>query len=175
VGIYFKNPHRIYWAGEFEDIVNAFKGQNIKGEYIHDPMYTTNVEALVLAAAIGLKHGRYSNLVTEDRREIMYDTFESQPLAKLKNEGGVKCVWYMVLLAIIYRGDEKIMEDGKENEEELVSTFEKLAHGGLEYLRGLSSTNNDPTFQTVLYKEVHDSMENLNKNDSKGLVNLFSI
>ena len=56
MGIYFKHSHRVYWAGEFEDIVNAFKGQNLKGEPTHESMYTTNVESLILAAAIGLKH-----------------------------------------------------------------------------------------------------------------------
>ena len=54
----FATPKNAYWPSEFSDIVAMLKGVDENGKPTHAGMYRFNTGAMVLAACIGLRHGR---------------------------------------------------------------------------------------------------------------------
>ena len=146
----FSSSRSIYWPSEYSDIVNMLKGQDSTGQVSHVGLYRYNTGPIILAAVIGLIHGRERDVGTQ-RQEISTDTFESQRL------GTSNLSSYVFLIALIATQDLELLRP--EREEDLIRKFERFVAGGLEYLRGALSVSSDTTGISILKKEIAQALD----------------
>jgi dnd system-associated protein 4 len=116
-GPYFTDEYNIYWSDRYESIVSFLKGDGTSDGL---KVFSTNVEIITFAACIGLIEGECFK-VEEPRKQIDTQTFQNHGLD-----------WYIPLLAILYRPDQKfdILRDGN-GERLAIQIFQDLACGGL--------------------------------------------
>jgi hypothetical protein len=119
----FTKERLVYWPSEFSDVMRLLTGQDVNGRQITAPLYQFNTGALVLAAAIGVVNRRQRD-VGGDRKEISTQTFSSHGLED-----------YIFLVPLIARGEVGVNQLRPEHEEDAIREFERVAAGGLEFLR----------------------------------------
>ena len=152
----------IYWPAEFADLVNMLKGQDSLGKPSHPALYSFNTGAIVLAAIVGLIHGRERE-VGPQRLEISVDIFERQKLANSSLAS------YILLIPLIGTSDLELLRP--EREDELLGKFQRYAAGGLEYLRGAMSRSSDSTGYTVIKAEIERTVKHVpNLSEPVGLL-----
>lgn len=139
----------IYWPSEFSDLVNMLKGQDAHGQVSHPAMYSYNTGPIVLAAILGLIHGRERD-VGPQRLEISIDIFERHRL------GAASLAAFILLVPLIGTNDLELLRP--EREDELTGKFQRYVAGGLEYLRGAMSRSSDSTGQTVIRTEIQRAL-----------------
>jgi dnd system-associated protein 4 len=120
----FSRERLVYWSDEFVDVVNLLTGKDAQGNTTHAPLCPLNADAIVLAAAVGMKHKRKRQLGSGGRKEISTATFASRGLEQ-----------YLFLIGLLGGLLSNVDILRPENEEELIKEFEQYATGGLEYLR----------------------------------------
>jgi hypothetical protein len=145
---FFKETKNVYWPAEYADIVNMLQGMDGNGESTHPPMYKYNTSPLILAAAIGLFHGRYRENADlgSSRKEINTDIFEGHKF------GNSELTSFIALISVLGKGDIELLREG--NESEILKVFQSYAIGGLEYLRGSLSNSSDTSGQQILFDEI---------------------
>lgn len=118
----FIADHTIYWPEKYEQVVEYLKNGTGTGTN-HQSLYKMNVEVIVLAACIGLKHNNALDLPSE-KKEIALSTF---------NQHGFGV--YLFLIPML--SEKQVSVDyfrNKDEEKRAISIFEKYAAGGLEIL-----------------------------------------
>jgi len=118
----FIADHTIYWPEKYEQVVEYLKNGTGTGPN-HQSLYKMNVEVIVLAACIGLKHNNALDLPSE-KKEIALSTF---------NQHGFGV--YLFLIPML--SEKQVSVDyfrNKDEEKRAISIFEKYAAGGLEIL-----------------------------------------
>jgi len=145
----FTASRTVYWPAEFADLVNMLKGMDPKGQATHPPLYRYNTGPMVLAAVLGLYHGRERE-VGNQRQEISTDTFESQKF------GNSPLSSFILLIPLLGTQDVNLLRP--EREEELIHKFERYAAGGFEYLRRVLTTSSDSTGQQVIRGEIERAL-----------------
>lgn len=120
----FTKERLVYWPDEYSPVVNMLCGRDAEGRQAGVPLYAFNTGPIVLAASIGLKHGRKRDLGTK-RNEISTVTFANHELEA-----------YLFLIPLLGNPDSSMDQLRPENEEIVLREFERYAAGGLEYLSG---------------------------------------
>lgn len=120
----FSKERMVYWPGEFSEVVDLLNGRDRNGKVVTNPLYTLNVGAIALAAALGVKDGRKRE-VGSDRKEISTNTFSGQGLES-----------YLFLIPLLGNPNSGTELLRPENEDQLIKEFERYAAGGLEILAG---------------------------------------
>ena len=114
----FIADHTIYWPEKYEQVVEYLKNGTGTGTN-HQSLYKMNVEVIVLAACIGLKHNNALDLPSE-KKEIALSTF---------NQHGFGV--YLFLIPML--SEKQVSVDyfrNKDEEKRANSIFEKYAAGG---------------------------------------------
>lgn len=136
----FSFDHTIYWPEKYQRVIDYLQNGVGQGENSQS-LYKLNVEALVLAACVGLEAGNAIDLPPPpQRKEIALSTFTSNSLSV-----------YLYLIPMLAEKDTTIdFFRNKEGEAKAVAIFEKYAAGGLEILNEklLSNTLDSPYFFT---------------------------
>jgi hypothetical protein len=145
----FSPGKTVYWPSEFLDLVCMLKGQDSTGAPSHPAMYSFNTGAIVLAAVLGLIHGRERD-VGPQRQEINVDIFERQKL------GNSPLASFILLVPLIGTNDLDLLRP--EREDELIGKFQRYSAGGLEYLRGAMSRSSDSTGHALIKSELELAM-----------------
>lgn len=120
----FSKERLVYWSDEFADVVNLLTGKDAQGNVTHPPLCTLNADAIVLAAAVGMKHKRKRELGGGGRKEISTATFATRGLEP-----------YIFLVGLLGGAIPSVEILRPDNEESLIKEFEQYAAGGLEFLR----------------------------------------
>ena len=153
----FKKERTVYWPSEYDDVVNIFRGITDSGERLHNPMYSTNAEIIVLAATIGLINNR-RRVFKGGKNEITTQTFHSRNL-----DG------YLLLIPMLGNPGmgQEILKS--ENDEFLITEFEQYASGGLEVLSGIFSESPGKSPEIIIQTEMSKFLKILDgrqKNES---------
>ena len=121
------------------------------------PFYKTNAGILIAAASIGLIKGIEED-VTGETLTIRTETFDTNRF------GQIAFSYYVALIVFLHTKDKEIIRDDRDDE--LIKVFQKLAAGGLSYLKGslFDRANSDRTGRTVILKEISDSLKKLKVN-----------
>ena len=146
----FSMSRTVYWSTEFMDIVNMLKGLDSNGQSSHFGLYRYNTGPVILAAMVGLFHGRERD-VGPHRQEISTETFETQRF------GNEKLSMFIMLVALIGTDDVDLLR--VEREEEMIRKFERYVAGGFEYLRGAMAHSGDSTGEAVIQAEIDRAIE----------------
>lgn len=149
----FTNGKSVSWPSEFSYIVNMLVGKDSNEESAHPPMYKLNVGAIVLAAVIGLVHGRERE-VGPNRKGIATDTFAGQKFANCSLDT------FLLLIPVLSKKDIELLRPNREDE--VLRIFERYAAGGLEYLRGALFASSDSTGQLIINNEINKALRALN-------------
>lgn len=120
----FSKERLVYWSDEFADVVNLLTGKDAQGNSTHPPLCSLNADAIVLAAAVGVKHKRKREFGNGGRKEISTATFATRGLEA-----------YIFLVGLLGGSMSNVEILRPENEEAILKEFEQYAAGGLEYLR----------------------------------------
>jgi len=124
----FSFDHSVYWPKKYERVVEYLKNGSSDIENSQS-FYKYNVEAIVLAACIGLRES-YSGTLPSERNEIALATFNSQNL-------GI----YLYLIPMLSQEEPNVdFFRSKEGEDKAISIFEGYAAGGLELLNDMLVT-----------------------------------
>jgi len=121
----FSKERLVYWSDEFADVVNLLTGKDAQGNATHSPVCSLNADAIVLAAAVGMKHKRKREFGDGVRKEISTATFATRGLEP-----------YIFLVGLLGGTMSNVEILRPDNEELLIKEFERYASGGLEFLRG---------------------------------------
>lgn len=120
----FSKERLVYWSDEFADVVNFLTGKDAQGNPTHPPVCSLNADAIVLAAAVGMKHKRKREFGEGVRKEISTATFATRGLEP-----------YIFLVGLLGGTMSNVEILRPDNEELLIKEFERYASGGLEFLR----------------------------------------
>lgn len=118
----FSHDHSVYWPKKYERVVEYLRNGASDVENSQS-FYKYNVEAIVLAACVGLRED-YAGDLSSEKNEIALSTFNSQNL-------GI----YLYLIPMLSQSEPSVdFFRSKEGEDKAISIFEKYAAGGLELL-----------------------------------------
>lgn len=120
----FSKERLVYWPDEFTDVMNLLTGKDVEGNPTFTPLCGLNADAIVLAAAVGVKQKRKRELGNGGRKEISTATFAARGLES-----------YIFLIGLLDGSMPSVEILRPENEELLIRDFERYAAGGLEFLR----------------------------------------
>jgi dnd system-associated protein 4 len=120
----FSKERLVYWSDEFADVVNLLTGKDTQGNATHPPVCSLNADAIVLAAAVGIKHKRKREFGNGVRKEISTATFATRSLEP-----------YLFMVGLLSGAMSNVEILRPDNEETLIKEFEQYVSGGLEYLR----------------------------------------
>jgi hypothetical protein len=159
--MYFKDNRKVIrWPKKYSDVVNILS--SLKEDNSHEepylPLYKLNAGILIAAAAIGLEKGIEEEVstISGETNEIRTDTFDSNAF------GQIKLSYYIALIVFLYTKDKEIIRDDRDDE--LIKIFQKLAAGGLSYLKGsfFDRENTDRTGRNVILNEISNSLRKIN-------------
>lgn len=139
------------FPSEYGFIMDLLKGNDANGQPSHPPLIRYNTTGMVFAAAVGLLHGRRSELGPE-RTEVPLEFFESHRLGSSQTTLATA----ILLIALLDTQDVELLRP--EREVDIVRTFEKLAAGGLSFLRAALSRSTDVTGYAVVRDEVERAL-----------------
>jgi len=151
--MYFKDNRKIIrWPKKYADVANILL--SIKEDNTHEdpylPFFKTNAGILIAAAAIGLSKDIEEKIPTGsgETNEIRTDTFDNNRF------GQIAYSYYIALIVFLYTKDKDVIRDDRD--EEVIQIFQRLAAGGLSYLRCsfFDRSNADHTGRQILLNEI---------------------
>ena len=158
--MYFKDARKVIrWPKKYSDVANILS--SLKEDNSHEdpflPFYKTNAGILIAAASIGLIKGIEEDVstISGETNEIRTETFDQNRF------GQIAFSYYVALIVFLHTKDKEIIRDDRDDE--LIKIFQKLAAGGLSYLKGslFDRANSDRTGRTVILKEISDALKKL--------------
>jgi hypothetical protein len=139
------------FPSEYEFIMDLLKGKDANGQSSHPPLIRYNTTGMILAASVGLLHGRRAELGA-DKTEVPLEFFESHRLGTSQTTLSTA----ILLIALLDTQDVELLRP--EREADILRAFEKLVAGGFSFLRAALSRSTDVTGYGVIREEVERAL-----------------
>jgi hypothetical protein len=159
MSFYFKENNKkvIRWPKKYSDIADIILSLNEDGSHEDPylPFYDNYAGVLIVAASLGFTKSLQEDVgsSSSDTNEIRSDTFERSKF------GQISLSYYMALIVFLHTRDRNMIREDRDDD--MVKNFQRLAAGGLSYLRGavFDRANSDRTGRVILQKEIASAIK----------------